>query len=385
MEDRGAGGRLTGTTLAPVRVMTATPTTTKLGPDQARLKDLMRSLAEATSTDAPILSVYIDVRPEAHGERPGERNELTLVRDRLNAVADTLEPRTDARESFDADRTKIERLLESEDLNETDGVAVFACDRLGLWEAIGSHVEFDTQVAAGPTADLFQLARMLDETSSAVIAVVDTNTCRLFVTRRGSLEERGGPDEPTDEHERHETGGWSQARYQRHVDMQDKRFAKEAALAIERLVQREKPQHLILVGDERAIPVLENELSEAVRPLVEHVARLQMRSSADAVRAEVAPILSALEEAESQDAADRAIAGHRAGDLGVTGIDATMEALEAGQVDQLVIDESASMDEDLRAELVRQASLTDASVEIVRDHAGLARREGVGATLRFRI
>jgi hypothetical protein len=43
------------------------------------------------------------------------------------------------------------------------------------------------------------------------------------------------------------------------------------------------------------------------------------------------------------------------------------------------------MDEDLRAELVRQASLTDASVEIVRDHAGLARHEGVGATLRFRI
>ena len=34
--------------------MTSTPTTTKLGPDQARLKDLMRSLAEATSTEAPI-------------------------------------------------------------------------------------------------------------------------------------------------------------------------------------------------------------------------------------------------------------------------------------------------------------------------------------------
>jgi stalled ribosome rescue protein Dom34 len=83
--------------------------------------------------------------------------------------------------------------------------------------------------------------------------------------------------------------------------------------------------------------------------------------------------------------ADRAISGRRAGDLGVTGINATMAALEAGQVDELVIDETAEIDDDLRAELVRQASLTDAHVEIVRDHDGLRRYEGVGATLRFRI
>ena len=365
--------------------MTATPTTTKLGPDQARLKDLMRCLAEATSTEALILTLYIDVRPEAHGDRPGERNELIVVRDRLNAIADTLDPHTDARESFEADRARIEELLEGDDLNATDGVAVFACNRIGLWEAIGSNVAFDTQIAAGPTGELFQLARMLDESVSAVVAVVDTNTCRLFVTRRGGLEERRGLDEPTEEHQRHDVGGWSQARYQRHIDMQDKRFAKEAAVVIERLVQREKPQHVILAGDERAISVLDGELSEVVRPLVDYVARLEMRSSIDEVRAEVAPILGALEAAESQDAADRAIAGRRAGDLGVTGIDATMAALEAGQVDQLVIDESASMDRDLRAELIRQASLTDAGVEIVHKHAGLARYEGVGATLRFRI
>jgi peptide chain release factor subunit 1 len=79
------------------------------------------------------------------------------------------------------------------------------------------------------------------------------------------------------------------------------------------------------------------------------------------------------------------VAGARAGDLGVTGIDATMAALEAGQVDELVVDETAGIDEDLRAELVRQASLTDARVEVVRDHDALRRREGVGATLRFRI
>jgi len=367
------------------RDMTATPTTTRLGPDQARIKETMRRLAEATSTEAPILSVYIEVRPEAHGEQPGARPQLRAVRDRLDEIAAELEPHTDASASFEADRRRMQQLLEGEDLDGTDGIAIFACERIGLWEAIRSNVAFDAQVAAGPTADLFQLARLLDEAISAVVAVVSTNQCRLFVTRRGALEERPGRAEDDAEHKRHDQGGWSQARFQRHVDMQDKRFAKEAAIFIERLVQRERAQHVILAGDERALSVLEGELPETVKPLVEHVAAVQVRASADDVEAEVGPLLAAIEEAEGMSIADRAVAGRRAGDLGVTGIDATMAALEAGQVDELVIDETAGFDEDLRAELIRQASLTDARVEIVRDHEGLRRYEGVGATLRFRI
>ena len=363
--------------------MSATPTTTKLGPDQARLRELMRGLAEATSTTAPVLSCYIDVRPQAQGERPGERNELVMVRDRLRAIDDGLEPHGAARESFDRDRERIERFVGGGDLTGSDGVAIFAADAIGLWEAIGSHAEFETEVSAGPTANLFQLARLLDDNVAAVVAVVDSNTCRLFVTRRGSLAERGGPDEGTAEHTRHDTGGWSQARFQRHIDMQDQRFAKEAARAIERLVRREKPQHVILAGDERAMSALDPELPEAIRPLVDHVARIDMRASVQDVREEVAPILAALEEADGRDAADRALAGWQAGDLGVVGIDRTMQALEAGQVDELVIDESVEIDEDLRGELIRQASLTDAHVEIVRDHDGLRRHEGIGATLRY--
>jgi peptide chain release factor subunit 1 len=365
--------------------MTALPPTTKLGPDQARLRAIMRRLAEATCTDAPILSLYLDTRPEAHGDRPGERSELVVVRDRLNALADTLELRTPARASFDADRARIEELLDSKELNQTEGVAIFACDRIGLWEPVGAQAPFDTQVSAGPTAELFQLARLLDDQVSAVVAVVDTNTCRLFVTRRGALVERSGPDEDPAEHRRHETGGWSQARFQRHVDMQDKRFAKEAAEAIDRLVEREKPAHVILAGDERAISFLDPELPERVRPLVEHVARIEMRASLEAVRDEIAPLLGALEEAEGMAAADRAVAGWRAGDLGVVGVDATMAALEIGQVDELIVDESVEADEELRAELVRQATATGAHVEIVRDHPELANHDGVAATLRYRI
>jgi peptide chain release factor subunit 1 len=69
----------------------------------------------------------------------------------------------------------------------------------------------------------------------------------------------------------------------------------------------------------------------------------------------------------------------------VVGVDATMAALEIGQVDELVIDESVEADHELRAELIRQATATDAYVEVVRDHPELANHDGVAATLRYRI
>jgi len=364
---------------------TTLPRTTKPGPEQEALTARMRRLASLESTDAYILSIYADVRPQAHGERPGERSELTVVRDRLRQIRGSLDAHTPHHESFEADADRIERFLDEEDLDATDGLAIFACHAIGLWEVVEAHQPFDTRVAAGPTADLFELARLLEDAESAVVAVVDTNSCRLFVTRRGRLEERAGPDEAAEDHRRQAQGGWSQSRYQRHVDFHDKRFAKEAAAAIQRLVAGERAQHVILAGDERAIPILEEALPESVRAIVEHVARLEMRANVSEVRAEVAPMLAALEEAEATDLADQAIAEWLAGDLGVVGIEATMKALEMGQVDQLVLDEAAPIDEELRAELVRQAALTDAGVEIVTGHAGLARHDGVAATLRFRL
>jgi stalled ribosome rescue protein Dom34 len=167
--------------------------------------------------------------------------------------------------------------------------------------------------------------------------------------------------------------------------MQDKRFAHEAAEAIRELVEAEKAQHLILAGDERAIPILEGELAAPVRALVDRVIHLEMRANPKEVEAEIVPILAAIEASEAMELADRAIAEWRAGDLGVVGVEATMAALEWGQVHQLVIDETAGIDDDVRAELVRRAALTDASVEIVRDHDELRAHGGVAATLRFKV
>jgi peptide chain release factor subunit 1 len=360
------------------------PTTTHPGPDQAELQALIRRLAEAEPGDAPILSVYLDVRPEAHGEAPGRRPEVVIVRDRLREIGDS-EPHAPARASIDADAEKILGLVTDAKFDGVDGVAVFACHEIGLWEELRAPVAFDTQVSAGTHADLFQAARLLADSEPAVVALVDTNTCRLFVTRFGALVERSGRGEPPDEHRRHEQGGWSQAHYQRHIDMQDKRFAGEAATAIGQLVDGVNARHVILAGDERGLKVLQPELSPRVAAMVERVVRVGMRAGSDEVAEVVEPLLAAFRQAAEAEAADRVVAGVRAGELGVAGIDTVAAALEAGQVHELVLDRAAAIDEAQRAELVRQAALTSASVVVVDGHERLMQLGGVGATLRYRI
>jgi peptide chain release factor subunit 1 len=361
------------------------PTTTKPSPDQAHLQELTRRLAEVESPEAPVLSIYLDVRPEVHGEAPARRPQFVVIRDQLRRVAGTYRPHSPARSSFDADTERILRYLDDGDFDGVEGVGLFACHAAGLWDEVRSPIPFEVQASAAPTADLFQLATLLADSEAAVVALVDSNTCRLFATRRGALREQPGPDEPPDEHRRHDQGGWSQARYQRHIDMQDKRFAAEAAAAIEKLVDEINARHLVLAGDERTLPVLQAELSPRMVALVEAVEHIGMRTGANEVAREVEPILAAIRRAEEEEVADRVIGAVRSGDLGAAGIDAVASALELGQVHELVIDRSADVDDELRAELVRQAALTSAEVITVQDHQGIIELGGVGATLRFRI
>lgn len=257
------------------------------------MHDLLRRLAEFESTSLPVLSVYLDMRPQATGEDPGRRASLTILRDRLRAIEGTLGPRGDAFDSFQADAERIQSFLDERFDRSSHGLAIFACSGADLWETIEAGAPFEDEVGANDVPQLFQLARLVDEQETVVVAVVDTNTARLFLSRVGRLDEAGGPDEDSVHHRKRATGGWSQARYQRHIDKHHADFAQEAAEAIERLVERHRVEPVILAGDEVAMTPLMDALSERVKALVGDTLRVDIRAPRDEVAAEIARSCSA--------------------------------------------------------------------------------------------
>jgi hypothetical protein len=349
------------------------------------VRKALRALAELEPGELPVLSVYLDMRPHATGENPAQRAGVVMLKDRLREIEKTYLPRGLELDSIRADAERIDRYLESEFDVAADGVALFACAGRGLFETVEADVPFAHQVTVAAQPDLFQLARLLDEQETAAVAVVDSNTSRLFVTRRGGLQEVGGTDEdPKYFRTRPRMGGWSQARYQRHNANVRAAFARETAAELERLVADEGATRVVLAGDEVAIPLLREALPPRIDALVEAVVRLDIRAPRDAVAEEVWPVLAEAEAEESRSAADRLVGAVRAGGLGVAGLDATRAALEHGQVDELLLDPAEGPDEAMRAELVRLASLTATSVLVVEGHDGLRRLGGVGALLRYR-
>lgn len=350
------------------------------------MRDLLRQLADVEPTDLPVLSVYLDIRPQATGETPELRSGLVVLKDRMREIERTFLPRGPALDSFRADAERIDRFLEQEASPSAQGLAIFSCDGIGLFETIEAGVAFDNQVSAGSAPDLFQLARLLDEHETTVVALVDSNTARLFVSRLGFIQEHEGPDDASIHYRKRSMGGWSQARYQRHIDKHRADFASEAATEIERLVDEEKASRVVLAGDEVAIPLLRDALSPSVAEIVEpETLRIHIRTPQDEVRDEVRPILAQAEASESCGIADRLIGAVQAGSLGAAGLKETRRALENGQVDILVLAADAELEEEERSELVRMATATSADVEVVQDHEGIRQIGGVGALLRYRL
>jgi hypothetical protein len=156
----------------------------------------LRELAEVQRGELPVLSVYLDMRPHATGNSPAVRAGTVILKNRLREIEKTYLPRGAELDSIRADAERIERYLQVEYDVASDGLALFACAGRDMFEVVEAGTPFEDQVTVAQQPDLFQLARLVDEHETAVVAVVDSNRSRLFVTRRGVLREVGGSDAP---------------------------------------------------------------------------------------------------------------------------------------------------------------------------------------------
>jgi peptide chain release factor subunit 1 len=349
-----------------------------------QLRRLLHRVAEWPADEAPVVSAYLDLRPQATGQNPQLRSGQIVMRDRLREIGREYEAHTPAHESLARDAERITRYVEDDALPEAQGVALFACSARDIFEAADTARELENDVTVGRHARLRPLARLADE-EAAVVALADTNTLRLFALRSGSLEEVGLVDDEPDDYGKRDVGGGSQARFERHVEEHREEFARLAAEAVDDLVRAEDAEVVLLCGDEVAIPILREQLAQHVGQLVAGVLRLEMRASLEEVEAQALPKLEEVHAARAADAADRLHGAVRGDAMGVAGVDATRRALELGQVMELITDPAAELGDEAFEELIRLAALTDARVRFVEDHGGLRELGGVGGLLRFRL
>ena len=389
--------------------MTAPPT----------LNDQLTRLAAFEPSPYPVISLYLNTQPNQHGRD----NFQTFIRKELKARAQTFPERSSEREMLQRDMERIASYLEGQVRPSANGVAIFACDAGELFETVQIDAPLDDHwLYVGDQPHLYPLARLLDQYPRYAVVLADTNRTRILVISQGGVS-RDTPVQGT-KTRRTTQGGWSQARYQRHIENYHLHHIKDVVERLEKIVAAEGIQQIVISGDPVVIPLLREQLT---KPLAEKVVDEISLGSNVAQDELIKATLETLKEADAKtdrEKVDAAIGAYRAGGLGVVGPDATLLALTNGQVDELLITASLASLEGLGKgtaaqmamandsaiaepavepsmagepsgadagtvrladELVTKAQQTAARICFVEDASLLESYGGVAATLRYRI
>jgi len=349
--------------------------------DELRLIDRLDALARLEPTRFPLLSLYLNTDRDA----TGQTNHGLFLRKELRDRAKTYTERSAERESFDRDVGRIESYVAHELKPPTCGLALFTCGGLDLFEAIQLQVPFDrNRLVVSDRPHIYPLARLDDEHPRCAAVVVDTNLARIFVFGTGRTIDAVQIQNPKTKHSK--AGGWSQARFQRHVDNVHLLHVKEVVERLDAIVSADAIDHVIVAGDEVIVPLLKQHLPERLATKLVEVLRLDIRSPEHEVLTATLDALRRKDEEIDEAVVHDVIDESRAGGLAVVEAERVRAALRKGQVDTLVITAAPELVKgaDRAAnELVTLAKQTAAAVRFIENPALLADVGGVGASLRY--
>jgi peptide subunit release factor 1 (eRF1) len=342
-------------------------------------------LARFESKEFPVLSLYLDARPDARGRDHYQ----PFVRKELAARQRTFKLRSPERKSFDRDMEKIQRYLETQVKPSTNGIAIFACAGEGdFFEPLQLEAAFEeNHLAVAPKPQLYRLARLIDENPRYALVLADTHSARIYVFARGfrldekELESRSLP--------RTRGSGWSQMQYQRHVDNLQKHHARELVERLTRIVEEDRVEHIILAGNDVVLPLIRHELPKRLQEKVVDAVHYDDKKPVAEILAEARELLREHDTQTDAERVQRLLDVYLAGGLAVVGLEDVRLALEWGTADELLI--SATLDkegpekEQVAADLVALARRTGTKVTFIEDPKLLEPVDGVGAFLRYRL
>lgn len=373
------------------------------------LRETLDRLAAFVPVNLPVISLYLSTQ----ADRRGRASYHSFLRKELKAKLRTYPLRSPAGVSFDTDVGRIKAYVENI-RPSTNSVAIFACAGAGdFFETVALDAPIDEhRLYVYHQPHLYPLARLSDQFQRYAALIADTNAARIYVFGIG--ENLGEVNIRNPNVSKTQLGGWSQARYQRHIRNYHLHHAKEVVEVLDRVVQKEKVRHIVLAGDEVILPVLLRQFPPHLSELVIDTLRLDIKTPEHIVAERTLESLQAHEAKTDVERVEQLMDQYRADGLAVVGVHDTLAALSHGQVDVLYLSGSLEAihadDEEvgrglfdksqkkavLRGggstlkikvtdELVTRALQTEASITFIENPALLADFGGIGATLRYQL
>ena len=299
--------------------------------------DGLRELAAFRAQNGCAISLYVDLDPTVS---PTARD----VSAHVNALLDTASKSHGAtrgdlshevRTGLKADFERLKQFFsEGFDRDGAHGLAVFAAGPDNVWSVLALPWKIADAARVADDFLLNPLVPLIGRGNGALVAVVGREQGRVLALRGGRLREVADRFEETQG--RHDQGGWSQSRFQRHIDNLALEHFKGVAEELERLYRRlGRPRIVVVAGDETRAEfseVLPTELEEAVIGWTNAEAHA---SDAD-LETLVQPFIDDWRAGLENDAVERWREEVGKNALGVSGWADTLEAASDGRVELLL-------------------------------------------------
>jgi peptide chain release factor subunit 1 len=224
--------------------------------------DELRDLAGFEAEEGCAISLYLGLDPSV---TPTPGDAATRLRSLLDEAAkgdgaNRRELTHDQRLGLKADFERIRSFYEDEfERDGAQGLAVFSSGLDNIWRTLPLTEAVPDQVNVGSTLYLAPLVPLVGRGEGALVVVVGRERGHFYRLRGGRLEDLA--DHTEEQQGRHDQGGWSQARYQRHIETKVREHLHEVAEALDRLVRQLRAVQVIVISSEEIRAELEEVLS----------------------------------------------------------------------------------------------------------------------------
>ena len=302
--------------------------------------EVLRDLAAFRAERGCAISLYLDLDP---GDSPTPE----AVDPRVNALLDAVsrwesanqsELTREQREGLRADLDRLRAFFDEDFSREgSHGFAVF-CDGVdGAWHTLALSDRVPDLSLADFEFYLAPLVPLVGRDDGVLVAFVGRERGDLYRLRAGRLEET--VEQHDDTPGRHDQGGWSQARFQRHIDKLVQDHLRDIAEILDRQVRRLRGARVVIVASEDIRAELEEELSHEVRNALIGWTNADAHAGPTELYQAVEPLVERWHEEQEGELAGRWQEAAGRNGRAAAGWPQTLEAASDGRIDVLLYEE----------------------------------------------
>jgi peptide chain release factor subunit 1 len=296
--------------------------------------DALRDLAGFRAAKGVALSFYLDLDPATTPTAGDAATRVNSLLSEATRQLDRSDLTHDQKQSLKGDVERVRQYFQ-QDLNRdgAHGLAVFASDLDNLWRPLTLTESVPDAVKVNDELFLTPLVPLVGRGEGALVAVVGRERGELYRLHGGRLEPVADRTEETPG--RHDQGGWSQARYQRHIEHLVQEHLERVAHELDLRVRR-RSERIVVVSTEDTRAAFDDIISKDVRKAIVGWTTAEAHAGPAELLAAASPVLEARRAQDEERCVERWREEAGRNGRATSGWERTLEAASDGRIELLL-------------------------------------------------